>query len=107
MTVASAVEPFGGGYAPSSGEHLSSRVAAHDLLKQGGARYDLDNYQIVANGAAAGHRNAGGNPDGLIFTGSAYIFDPTTGAFANVSGSPDRPTSAIIDLNTGALRIRR
>jgi hypothetical protein len=104
---ATTVEPFGGGYAPSSGEFLASRVSAHDLLKRGGARYDLDNYQIVSDGAAASHRDAGGNPDGLIFTGPAYIYDPATGAFANVSGSLDRPTSATMDINTGELTIRR
>jgi hypothetical protein len=104
---AAAAEPFGGGYAPSSGEFLASRVSAHDLLKRGGARYDLDNYQIVADGAAADHRDTDGNPDGLIFTGPAYIFDPATGAFADVGGSPGRPTTATLNINTGALSIRR
>ncbi len=77
------------------------------MLKRGGARYDLDNYQIVAEGTAADHRDVDGNPDGFIFTGPAYIFDPATGAFANVSGTPERPTSATLDIKTGALRIRR
>jgi hypothetical protein len=104
---AAAMEPFGGGYAPSAGEFLASRVNARDLLKRGGATYDLDNYQIVADGAAAAHRDADGNADGFTFTGPAYIFDPATGAFANVGGTPERPTSATLDLKTGALRIRR
>jgi hypothetical protein len=104
---AAAVEPFGGGYAPSAGEFLASRVNARDLLKRGGATYDLDNYQIVADGAAVAHRDADGNADGFTFTGPAYVFDPATGAFANVGGTPERPTSATLGLKTGALRIRR
>jgi hypothetical protein len=102
------LDPFGGGYTPSAGEHLASRVGAHDLRRRGAfSPYSLDNYDIVAEGSAASHYDSDGNFDGLIFSGPAYIYDPATGAFANLSGTPDRPTSATLDANTGALKIGR
>jgi len=101
-------EPFGGGYTPSAGEHLASRVGAHDLQRRGAfSPYSLDNYNIVAEGSAANHYDSNGNFDGFTFTGPAYAYDPATGAFANLGGTPDRPTSATLDINTGALKIGR
>jgi hypothetical protein len=98
--------PFAGGYVPSFGESLGSQFGHNALSDTTHADLPIGNFPVASDGNARTITDSNGKIIGYSFEGTAFVHDPATGAFANLTGSPGSPTIATVDEN-GALRIER